>query len=93
MGVALVGDIEHQTIDGGVEDAMKGESEFDHSEVGSDVSALGGRDLDYQVANLLGELGQLAGGERLEVPRVAERVEQTWLGWFHPGGRLRFLPS
>ena len=72
MDVALVGDIEDEFIGGGIEDAMEGDGEFDHPEIGAEMAPdgggiFGGEDADEFVADFLGELGEIGFGEGFDV--------------------------
>ena len=72
VDVALVGDIENEFIGGGLEDAMEGDGEFDHPEIGAEMATdgggiFGGEDADEFVADFLGELGEIGFGEGFDV--------------------------
>ena len=74
--VALVGDVEDELVARGLEDAVEGEGQLDHAEVGADVPAVAGRDLDEARADLGGELRQAVGGQAADVLRTADGGQQ-----------------
>jgi len=67
VDIALVADIEEKFVARRVEDSVQSEGEFHDAEVRSEVATGFGEDLDEFVANLLRELGEVFGGEGLEV--------------------------
>ena len=70
--VTLVRDVEDELILGRVEDAVEGDGQLHHAEVGADVAAVLGRDGDEAFANLLREQRQLGRRQRLHVLRAAD---------------------
>ena len=83
VGIALVGHVEDQLVGRAVEDPVQRDAQLDHPQVGADMAAVGGRDLDDLIPQLLGELGQGGGGEGLDVGRSADAVEQVGRSWIH----------
>ena len=67
MHVRLVPGVEDDRVGRGVEDAVEGDRQFDHTQVGAEVTAGAGDVLDEERADLGGELPQLIGGQTVEV--------------------------
>ena len=76
VDVGLVADVEEDLVLGRVEDRMQGQSELDHAEIGAEMAAGFGESLDEEVADLLGELGQLRGIEALYVGGRVDGLQQ-----------------
>src|SRR3569623_366044 len=75
--------VPHEAIGRSVVDVMQCDGEFDHAEVGCEMSARVSHGIDQKTAQLVGELGQLGLGERAQVFRVVNGVQQ---GIVHTGG-------
>ena len=74
--VALVTGVEDDGVVRGLEDAMQGDGQLDHAEVGSEVPA-GLTDLvDQEGTDLGGQRGQLVGTQPTEVGRVGDGAKQ-----------------
>jgi hypothetical protein len=80
VDVALVGDVEDELVFRGGEDAVQGDGQLDHAEVGADVAAVDGGDLEDLLADLLRRVGQLFRGECLEVVRTLESASRSATG-------------
>ena len=69
MGIALVGDVENYLVAGRVEDIVKRNGRFNHSEVWSAVSAVAAEFLNEQGADVFSESVHLGEREFLDVGR------------------------
>ena len=76
MHVRLVTGIPQQDVARGVEDAMQGERQLDHAEVGAQVAARDRDRIDDERADLAGEGGQLLVAEVSDVCRTGDLLEQ-----------------
>ena len=93
--VALVGDVKHELVLRGVEDAVQRDGELDDAEIGRHVPAVRRSHGDDFVAQFLREPRQLVRREGLDVIRAANLVQQprqrgrrggsVGSGWIHPG--------
>ena len=76
MRIGLMADVPDQPVGGRVEQIMQRDSELDHAEPRAEMAA-GHRDgADRFLPELVGELGELILGEKLEVRRSVDQVEQ-----------------
>ena len=76
VDVRLVPGVEDDGVVRRVEDAVQGDRQLDHAEIGAEVAA-GARDvLDQELAHLAGEPGQLFDRQRVEVTRARDRREK-----------------
>ncbi len=83
MNVALVADVENESIGRGFENAVEGDCQLDDAEVGAEVSAGLGEHGDQLVADLLGENGQLIFGEAFDVGGRVDVGEEAGRGIGH----------
>ena len=70
-------DVEDEPVLGRVENAMQRDRELDHAEIGPEMSAGLGENLDQLVAHFLRELRQILFPERFDVRRRTNSIEQT----------------
>jgi hypothetical protein len=78
-------DVPDQAIFGGIEHVMERDRELDHPQPGSEMAA-GDRDRIYGLlAQLVGELAQLAALEPTQVGRRLDEVEEGGLGGLRHG--------
>ncbi len=77
VDVGLVADVEDETIGGGVENAVEGDGELDHAQVGPEMAAGLGQNGDQFVADFLGERGQLVQRQLFNVSGRIDRVEKA----------------
>ena len=75
--VALVADVQDETVPRGVENAVKRNGQLTHSEVRSQMPAGLGEDLDQLIAYLLRELRQVLFAKRFDVGWRTDSIEQT----------------
>ena len=77
VDVGLVAGVPQEDVARRVEHPVQGERELDGAEVGAEVAVAGALDgVDDELAELLGQLVQLRSGERPEVGRTGDRVEE-----------------
>ena len=75
--VRLVPGVPDDRVARGVEDAVQGQGELDGTQVGAEMAMARGLDgVDDQRAELLGQLVQLRLGERPEIGRTGDRIEE-----------------
>ena len=72
VDVALVGDVEDELVARCIENAVQGDRELDHAEVGPEVPAVVRGDLDEFLADLLGEAVELVDRQGLHVGRAGD---------------------
>ncbi len=77
VDVRLVAGVPQEDVARRVEHPVQGEGELDGAEVGAEVAVAGALDgVDDELAELLGQLVQLRSGERPEVGRTGDRIEE-----------------
>ena len=81
VGVALVGRVPDDAVDGAVEDAVEGQGELNDAEVRGQVPATLRDHGDDGVAHLLCDLRQLLVGQRLQIARPIDLVQQLAGHW------------
>ena len=77
VDVGLVAGVEEDGVRRGVEDAVQRDGQLDHAEVGAQVAARLRHVLDEEGPDFLGQLRQPRPGERLEVLRSSDPVDQA----------------
>ena len=77
MGVALVGRVPDDAVDGAVEDAVEGQGELNDAEVRGQVAAALRYHGDDGVAHFLRDLRQFLVSQRLQIARPIDLVQQT----------------
>ena len=77
VGVALVGGVPHDAVDGTVEGAVERQRELDDPKVRGQVAPALGDHRDDGVPHLLRDLGKFVVGERLEVLRCVDPFQQA----------------
>ena len=77
VDVALVADIEEDPVRGGLEDAVQGYGEFDHPEIGTEMSACLGKRGDEFLADLKRKAGEILFGKLPEIVGRVDPVEQS----------------
>jgi hypothetical protein len=68
--------VEEEPVSRRVEDAVHGQSELHHAQVGTDVTARARHLGDQEVADFSCQDGQLLGGQALEVSWTSDRAQQ-----------------
>lgn len=76
VDVSLVGNVKEELVFGRIENPVKGDAEFDHSEVGAEMSPGIGKGIDESVANFASQSRELFGGEILKVVGAADLPEK-----------------
>ena len=76
MDVGLVAHIEENLVGRRVEDRVEGQSEFDDTEIGAEMTTRFRQGLDQEGANLLSQLPHLRKTHALEVSRRVNRLQQ-----------------
>jgi hypothetical protein len=77
VDVALVPGVEQQRVARGVEDPVQGQGEFDDTQVRTEVPTGAADRVDQEAADLGGERHDVLGGQRPQVGRGADTLEQT----------------
>ena len=78
--IGLVADIPDQPIFGRVEDVVQGDRQFDDAEPGAEMAAGDRHCIDKLGAQFAGQLRQIGFGQRTQVGRDADLVQQGCLG-------------
>jgi len=76
MDIALVTGVEDDWVARRVEDPVKCDGQFDHTEVWAEVPACSAHLRDQELPDLSGQLWQLLAPQPSQVPRFVDRLQQ-----------------
>jgi hypothetical protein len=78
VGITLVTHIPDQLIGREIKDMVKGDGEFNHTEIGSEMSSPLGNRLKDDLSYLVAELLELQEGERLDIRGIPDPVQDVF---------------
>jgi hypothetical protein len=84
VGIALVAHIPNQSVPGGVKDTVEGNSEFNDSQIGCQMTATFGDHTDDFIADLLSQLWEILPIQGLHIIRSTHLVEQIYHAYPSP---------
>ncbi len=77
--VRLVAGVPDDRIGRGVEHTVQGDGQLDDAEIRAQVAAVARHGLDQELPDFAGEYGQFVRGQRLDISRTPDRLEQPHL--------------